>query len=112
MSEDLLPDFAEEWMAAFETLKYVGGIFFLCLKVTKTPTYGFFLVQIYVPIMEPNGHWYLMVASMDETVIYLVDCHLNSQQTAARKRSIRTIVCPCPCQLNYIYVHIIYHHVA
>ncbi|XP_057438263.1 uncharacterized protein LOC130730311 [Lotus japonicus] len=68
MSEDLLPDFAEEWMAAFETLKY-----------------------IYVPIMEPNGHWYLMVASMDETVIYLVDCHLNSQQTAARKRSIRTI---------------------
>lgn len=43
--------------------------------------------------MEANGEWYLMVASMDETVIYMVDTYLNSQQTTARKKSIRAIVC-------------------
>lgn len=59
----------------------------------RNKNFASLFVQIYVPIMEANGEWYLMVASMDETVIYMVDTYLNSQQTTARKKSIRAIVC-------------------
>lgn len=99
MAEDLLPEYASKWMPAFETLKYVGVFFFkrilpICFgKIIWYTSINILIAQIYVPVLEDNGHWYLMVASMDDCAVYLVDSYLNSKQTAARKKAITTIVC-------------------
>jgi Ulp1 family protease len=49
-------------------------------------------VQIYVPIEDTNGHWYLMVVSMDTQKIYHLDSHFKEEALEERRFTIRNIV--------------------
>lgn len=49
-------------------------------------------MQIYVPIHEYGGHWYLMVVCLENSVIYHLDCNITDDTIGHRRENIKTIV--------------------
>ena len=49
------------------------------------------MIQIYVPIKE-NDHWYLMVMSIPDKILYHLDSQCKVEDDEPRKHHIRNIV--------------------
>ncbi|KAJ1406489.1 Ulp1 protease family, C-terminal catalytic domain [Sesbania bispinosa] len=65
---DHVSDYVFEWMHSFKDLKH-----------------------IYIPIEDIQNHWYLMVISVDQHIIYHLDSHLNEADVDRRHATMRTI---------------------
>ncbi|KAJ1407779.1 Papain-like cysteine peptidase superfamily [Sesbania bispinosa] len=66
--ETLLKDYANEWMPPYAGLKY-----------------------IYVPIAEVTSQWFLMVASIEDRMVYLLDSFLDEQSVFPRTKTIEKV---------------------
>lgn len=96
---DITADFIIQWMPPTKALSYVCMPYIKHHNVYRTRLYkaNVSKLQIYVPLHEDNGHWFLMVLSVLQRKVYKLDSNPNKAMTLERETRMHDVVCIIWC---------------